>query len=195
MSREQILNNIRRNKPEATPLAEIEFAQFHSGYDLEQWFIQNLEAVNGTVVRLKSFDELDGSIRNEFPEAKTVVSGVRGTTIGTIALDSITSAKDLADLDLAIIQAQFGVAENGAVWVSDGDFVHRSIPFIALHVAIVLNRNDIVENMHEACVRLAEFAEGYGVFISGPSKTADIEQSLVIGAQGPLSLTVFLVGA
>ncbi len=47
--------------------------------------------------------------------------------------------------------------------------------------------------MHEAMLEIENFNEGYGVFISGPSKTADIEQSLVIGAQGPLSLTVFLI--
>ena len=47
--------------------------------------------------------------------------------------------------------------------------------------------------MKEVFLRLSDFNEGYGVFISGPSKTADIEQSLVIGAQAALSLNIFLI--
>ncbi len=48
--------------------------------------------------------------------------------------------------------------------------------------------------MHEAYARLAPREIGYGLFISGPSKTADTEQALVIGAQGARRCTVFLVG-
>ena len=98
-------------------------------------------------------------------------------------------------LDLAVIEGQFGVAENGAVWVSDKNFYHRSIPFITSHLIIILREEDFVENMHAACSRLVGFNERYGVFISGPSKTADIEQSLVIGAQGALSVTISLIKA
>ena len=195
MSREQILDQIRRNKPGATELTEIDFAQFRSGVDVQERFIQNLLSVNGIVVHVEDYEELDAKLRGAFPEANNIICCGTGLKIGTVDPTSVGSAKELADLDLAVIQGQFGVAENGAVWVADQDFPHRSIPFIASHVAIVLKRSDIVENMHEACLRLSGFSEGYGVFVSGPSKTADIEQSLVIGAQGPLSLTVFLVGA
>jgi L-lactate dehydrogenase complex protein LldG len=48
--------------------------------------------------------------------------------------------------------------------------------------------------MHQAYERLQGREYNFGVFIAGPSKTADIEQSLVLGAHGARTMTVFLVG-
>jgi L-lactate dehydrogenase complex protein LldG len=59
---------------------------------------------------------------------------------------------------------------------------------------LIVPADQIVHNMHQAYDRLQFNEPSYRLFISGPSKTADIEQSLVIGAQGPRSLVVFLVG-
>lgn len=68
----------------------------------------------------------------------------------------------------------------------------RILPFVCQHLAIVLDSKDLVGNMHEAYGKIKPGSIGFGVFIAGPSKTADIEQSLVIGAHGPRSLTIFL---
>ena len=100
----------------------------------------------------------------------------------------------LQDIDFAILPGQFAVAENGAVWISDDGVKQRAIYFIAQHLALVVSAIDIVSNMHEAYRRLSFDSPLFGAFISGPSKTADIEQSLVIGAHGPRSMTVFIVG-
>src|SRR5262249_25432909 len=97
----------------------------------------------------------------------------------------------LADVDFAILPAHFGVAENGAVWVTDAGVKHRAVYFLTQHLALVLPADQMVDNMHQAYERLAFAGPGFRAFISGPSKTADIEQSLVIGAHGPRSLTVF----
>jgi L-lactate dehydrogenase complex protein LldG len=91
------------------------------------------------------------------------------------------------------LQGNFGVAENGAVWLEDKDLPHRIVPFITQHLILALDTDKIVATMQDAYQRIDLKSTGYGVFISGPSKTADIEQSLVYGAHGAKELTVVLI--
>jgi len=193
MNRESILNTIKRNKPLFKELPEIIVENFKKGNDLLESFIKNVEATGGKVVFANNKNDVTLYLKNRFKDFDNIISLSEGIDITTINPDKISSAKELDKLELAILDAQFGVAENGAVWISDKNTYHRSIPFIALHLVLILLDEEIVENMNEAYERLASFDEGYGVFISGPSKTADIEQSLVIGAQGPLSATIILI--
>ena len=95
--------------------------------------------------------------------------------------------------DFFLASGEFAVAENGAVWVTDAGLTQRVLYFVVQHLALVVPARQVLHNMHEAYDRLAFDQPGFGLFLSGPSKTADIEQSLVIGAHGPRSLTVFLV--
>jgi L-lactate dehydrogenase complex protein LldG len=192
MNRDLILKEIRNGRPMLASLPAISVNQFSAGADLIDTFMRYVEAVGGKCISVKNEKEILENIRNLFPDAKEIVSLVDGVNISSFDVKKISTARQLDNLDLAVINGHFGVAENGAVWISDKNFNHRAIPFIASHLVIVLNHDDIVENMHEACLRIAGFKDGYGVFVSGPSKTADIEQSLVIGAQGPMSLTIVL---
>jgi L-lactate dehydrogenase complex protein LldG len=97
-------------------------------------------------------------------------------------------------LDFAILPGQFGVAENGSIWLSEKAIPDRIIPFICKHLIVILHSNQLVQTMHEAYLKIQDEEYGYGVFISGPSKTADIEQSLVMGAHGSLEMSVIMVG-
>jgi len=99
-----------------------------------------------------------------------------------------------ADLDLLVVAAAFGVAENGAVWIGEQDPAVRAGLFLTQHLIVLLERSRLVHNMHQAYERLGVEVgrTGYGCFISGPSKTADIEQALVVGAHGPRSLTALV---
>ena len=98
----------------------------------------------------------------------------------------------LAGLDVLVCPGELGVAENGAVWLGESGMGPRAAPFLTQHLVLVLDRSVIVPDMHAAYDTLDVAREGYGVFVAGPSKTADIEQALVIGAHGPRSLTVLL---
>jgi L-lactate dehydrogenase complex protein LldG len=100
----------------------------------------------------------------------------------------------LENVDLAILRAHFGVAENGACWMTEDQMIERALPFITQHLALVLRRDAMVADMHAAYELIAAAGDyGFATFIAGPSKTADIEQSLVLGAHGPRSLIVFLL--
>ena len=96
------------------------------------------------------------------------------------------------DVDVVIVPAAFGVAENGAVWIDQATAPVRAALFLAQHLVVLLPIGEIVDNMHQAYERLGATldASGFGCFMSGPSKTADIEQALVVGAHGPRSLTI-----
>jgi L-lactate dehydrogenase complex protein LldG len=102
-----------------------------------------------------------------------------------------------ADVDVLIVEAAFGVAENGAVWLDERTVPVRAGLFLTQHLVVLLERRRLVPHLHAAYERLGTDAgrAGYGCFISGPSKTADIEQALVVGAHGPRSLTVVLYGS
>ncbi len=98
-----------------------------------------------------------------------------------------------APCDLAVVAGEFGVAENGAIWMTDRGVRERSLWFLCQHLAVVLDRERLVAHMHEAYERASLEGAAFGLFLSGPSKTADIEQAMVIGAHGPRSLRVLLV--
>ena len=193
MSREDILNKIKKNKPALIDLPLIVRKNFSEEKNLKELFMQNVESAGGKAIVSKHKNDVALHIKDLFGEPDNVISLSDGINISTVNPVEISFAQKLDQLELAIIDAQFGVAENGAVWLSDKNIFHRVIPFITLHLVLILNETQIIENMHEAYEKLTSFDEGYGVFISGPSKTADIEQSLVIGAQGPLSTIIFLI--
>lgn len=136
----------------------------------------------------------------EYPGARSVVtapgvdlSGLLPEEVKLSAVGDFQSPEALDGSDVAVVRARFGVAENGAVWIDDFG-KYRALLFIAEALVIVLDRNEIVDNMHQAYVRKElQAPRSFGTFISGPSKTADIEQALVFGAHGARSVTVVLV--
>jgi L-lactate utilization protein LutC len=72
-------------------------------------------------------------------------------------------------------------------------FGAMSFDFIPQYLAIIVNKKDIVATMNQVCERIGNQEYCFGTFIAGSSKTADIEQSLVLGANGTRGLTVFLM--
>ena len=137
--------------------------------------------------------------RPAFAAAGRIVSGIPGVPRAEPAARLRHEPHALADVDLAIVRGRFGVAENGAVWVSDSEVAERALYFLAQHLVLVLPASEIVSDLHAAYERIGRSAEPLGTrpwqgFIAGPSKTADIEQALVVGAHGPRSLCVVLVG-
>ncbi len=190
-SREKILGQIKANKPESLELPAIDLGLFDEGLDLLQEFTKKVEVVGGNVIQIASENEVQAKMTELFPDAKVKYSTLDETeAFNTLSIEAIQKPHDLEDLDILILKSDIAVAENGAVWLDDSKIPMRVLPFITKHLVFVLEEKSILGYMHEAYANIDDF--GFGVFISGPSKTADIEQSLVIGAHGALSLTVFV---
>ncbi len=192
MSRSKILEAIKRNKPGVAALPEISLEHFNEDLDLVQAFIGNAELGASKVIHPSDKENFNVQLHTCYPGAERVCSLAEEWLKGTVDIGEIQDPRDLEDLDLLVVKGAFGVAENGAVWIPETNLVHRVLPFITRNLAILLNKQQIVQHMHEAYTLLASYDEGFGVFIAGPSKTADIEQSLVIGAQSALTNTIFL---
>ena len=191
-SKELILNKIRNNNivKEATLP---EYDDFGITFDNKiEKFAQVVATVGGEAIETTK-EKVDDIIRGLYPDEKIIASNVECSNLGNFDTEGADDAHDLKDIDLAIVQGNFAVAENGAVWIKNEDNRHRSLYFIAQNIVIVVNKEDIVNNMHEAYTKIDFENKGYGVFVSGPSKTADIEQSLVIGAHGPKSGYILFV--
>lgn len=189
MSRDKILAAIKKNKPDSFPLPEIPLFE-DNGCNLLKTFKAATLAIAGQVVELSNKNELDDFLRSHFPSTKKIASTIKGLSVCNVHPEEIDDPREFKEVDVAVLPGQFGVAENGAIWVTEQETKHRVLPFIAQHLVLVLKRENIVANMHHAYRRAKMEETGFGVFIAGPSKTADIEQSLVIGAQGPRSLWV-----
>jgi L-lactate dehydrogenase complex protein LldG len=192
-SKEDILNAIKSNNVVKDSILP-EYDDFGITFEnkLEK-YAQVIKTVGGeSIVTTK--DKLDETIENLYKDGLgQVYSNVEFCSLSNFDANAQDDAHNLKDIDLAIVKGNFAVAENGAVWLKDENNRHRSLYFIAQNIIIVVNKNDIVNNMHEAYTKIEFENSGYGVFVSGPSKTADIEQSLVIGAHGPKSGYVIFV--
>ena len=191
-SKELILKNIKENNiVKEVPLPS--YDNFGIKYeDKFQTFATMIESVGGKALVIDKKD-LDKTIKELYPDEKQIASNVDFCTIGNFDANEQEDVHTLKDIDLAVVKGNFAVAENGAIWMKDEDNRHRALYFIVQNIVIVIDEKDILNNMHEAYQKLNFDNSGYGVFISGPSKTADIEQSLVIGAHGPKSGYVIFI--
>lgn len=196
-SKAAILTSIRRNRPTAADLPKLHH-EWTTYADRQRQFVEVLQSVGGQALVASSPSDLGEQLRRLpfFSNAQHIVSLVPGIVPSGVDMSLVSSPHALADIDVAILPGEFAVAENAAVWVTAREVSLRAIYFLCQHLVLVVPAGRIVDHMHAAyqgLVPLVFEKPMFGVYISGPSKTADIEQSLVIGAQGPRSLTVALL--
>lgn len=196
-SRAEILRTVRRalSSAEAPPLPPLDGPGVGSSRDRAETFSRALEDAGGRCLRAGA-SGLEAALAGipAWAAARSVYAAAPGLRRAATDDDVVARLRAEGGLDFAVLPGAFGVAENGAVWVDAGALPDRALLWLAEHLVLVVPATELVADLHGAYARLQLGAPGLGVFVAGPSKTADIEQSLVIGAQGPRSTTVILVG-
>lgn len=190
-SREVILNAIRTNVPQKVEHPVIPEFQWIGG-SVKEAFVHRLEEAGGAAHEIATPAEAEAKLKALYPDAKVVCSAVPDIA-GTRRIEDVRNPHELADVDVGVVRAQFAIAEGGAVWLTQEDLGVNALGFLSQHLIVLLDPDQIVPNMHAAYRRVRLDQTAYGCFVMGPSATADVEATLVHGAQGPRSLNVFFL--
>ena len=203
-SKEDILKKYRANVRERFDMPDLSDIAAVKYPDPLLQFMNMTKSVGGNAIEVEKGRDVNAMMRELYPDAKEIASNLPEITIATRNPDDVGRARDLNGTDVGVVRGMFGVAENACVWIPQ-QMKEKAVMFISENLVILLDKKQIVNNMHEAYKRLSESSGktagnsddfenyGYGTFISGPSKTADIAQVLVMGAQAARSATVLLL--
>lgn len=191
-NREVILGAIRSNLPkQRVEHPRIPVFQ-RSDSPLKSEFELRLQEAGGTAHDVGTVAEAETKLRALHPGAKVVCSAVPDIA-GTRRVEKVRDPHELADVDVGVVRAQFGVAESGAIWLTQEDLVVDALAFLSQHLIVLLDPKQIVSDMHEAYRRVRLDETAFGCFMMGPSATADVEATLVHGAQGARSLNLLFL--
>jgi L-lactate dehydrogenase complex protein LldG len=187
-SRDDILARVRKNQPPPQPLPAVPAFDAMGG-TLPEAFKAAVLRMGGKLAGAPADGDLDALVRRLFPDAKVICSATPEVK-GNRPLESVLGPAELSNVDVGVVRAVYGVAETGSLWLTEKEFKVNTLGFLAQHLVVLLDPARILENMHHAYRERAQFDTGYGVFMTGPSATADIEGVLIHGAQGIRTLTV-----
>ena len=187
-SRQYILDQIRMSRRQSFDMPSLEDISPVQYEDILGQFVSAVKLVGGKAVLLEPGQDIDSLVHSLYPSASVIASALPYIN-ATVNPDTVNDASELNGVDIGVVEGRIAVAENGCVWIPQ-TMKERAILFISECLVIVVDRNAIVNNMHEAYSIVKN--DGYGCFISGPSKTADIAQALVMGAQAARNVTVII---
>lgn len=191
-TKDYILENIMKNKPTGDyPYPNIP-AFSKSQKPILDEFKENLVLAAGTWYNIKDTDEAVIKIKELHPDAKVICSATPEIK-GNRDIHSVINPHELNDVDVGIIRAEFGVSENGMVWLTDQNLIFNALGFLSQHLVILLNPEQLVRDMYEAYAKVDLNKNNYSCFMLGPSATADIGAVMVRGAQGARTLGVFFM--
>ncbi|MFT4205211.1 MAG: LUD domain-containing protein [Chitinophagaceae bacterium] len=189
---DDIIGNIQANLP-AHKVDYPNIPTFEKeGQDLVATFTRRVGNAGGTIFQVNSIAEAQAIAQDKYATAKVICSATDEWQ-GNKPIDPHTDPRTMEDVDIAIVRSDLGIAEMGMVWLTEQRLKVISLAFLCQHIIVLLEPKKITANMHTAYRQVRLDIDNYGCFVMGPSATADIGAVLIHGAQGPRSLTVFLV--
>lgn len=191
-TRERILADVLKNQPSASPLPDMS-AFTGKNQNVVQTYSEVFTGIGGKAFRVNDFAGIKTLIAENFDTTKRIITSLPELSDMFERLSTDIDPHTFDDVEVAVIEAELAVAENGAVWLPEQRMGQRIVPYICQHLVVVIPAERIVPTLHEAYAKIGEGDYGFAAFIGGPSKTADIEQALVLGAHGPISMTVFVL--
>jgi L-lactate dehydrogenase complex protein LldG len=191
-SREKILEAVRTNQPAPVPLPDIEIFKGSTSNPVRE-YMDTFIGIGGSAFSVDNVDAVKTLILQQVDRSKRIVTTLPSFSNEFELFSATDDPHSFENVEMAVIKAHLAVCENGTVWLTEEAMGQRIIPFICQHLAVLVDASTIVPTMHEAYAKIGTGKYGFGVFIGGPSKTADIEQALVMGAHGPIAMTVFVV--
>jgi len=187
-SRDDILARVRKNQPAKQPLPDVPTFDT-TAETLFERFRSALVRMGGKIADPPADGNFDALVQRLFPDAKVICSATTEVT-GNRPIERVRSPAELSDVDVGVVRGAFGIAETGSVWLDEEQFKVNALGFLAQHLVVLLDPTRILGNLHNAYRERARFDARYGVFMTGPSATADIEGVLIHGAQGIRTLTI-----
>lgn len=209
-SRELILNRIknsavirqRQEQEELTGKAQEKPSPVFpvSDLSLTEQFKQELEKIQGNFHLVRSHDELIGELQKLHSEFRWPFVFCRDEALQMVLkeadLEVTSNMNRFPDTQATLTGCEWLIAETGGVLVHSSNISGRKLYFFPEVHIVIANHRQLIRTLEEALIRIKE---KYGknlpsqiTHIAGPSRTADIEKTLVIGAHGPKSLHIFV---
>ncbi|GEB36341.1 hypothetical protein GLI01_03760 [Gluconacetobacter liquefaciens] len=189
-ARDSILATLRRNSPPPADHPLPEPAVLGEADASPERFSASLLQMGGTMLDRQQGATLDQAIALRFPKPGLMICSLVPEATGTVRIADLPTPQAAEPVDVTIVRAAFGIAETGSIFLSEAQLHLNAIAHLTQHMVVLLDPAQITANMHTAYLRPEFHTARYGVLMSGPSATADIQGVLIRGAQGVRSLTV-----
>ncbi|HWD48570.1 MAG TPA: LUD domain-containing protein [Rhizomicrobium sp.] len=193
-ARDDILGAIRAQRVRSAPRPP-QYVPPSSPDDLVRQFTEHARAIHAEVRVLESESDIAGAVADllrakNLPAAIHAVPDMTLPDLGAIEISSALPGPD----DAAVTRAPFAIAETGTLAYPARADAPAAWHFRPGFEIAILRASDILPHMENVIARVKAGTLPHTInFVSGPSRTADVEQTLELGAHGPKALAILII--
>ncbi len=204
-ARKNILDKLKQaqenNNKKITDVDFTENIYQKSKLNLAEEFSEKLKKVNGETFICKTFSEfklnINKAINNKQADNVFCIDNKIKQILEKANIPFIDNEKHLLDLNIGVTGCEFLSARTGSIIVSSKSGSGRRLNIYPNIHFVIAYKNQLVEDINQAIIKIKEKYKNnlpsLITNITGPSRTADIEKTLILGAHGPKELIVFIL--